>query len=146
MESKSLRMNQTYVVKAKPGTVQKKFVIKHIKPSAGNNVQVQSSSTQSRHASNHTPQKPQKMVQVTIPTVHLNQGAEFGRCKGSLVKKYSLNVPLIQVNIPRLEVSKITFFSSAHLFLSSDLEISVCTKNALQLNSLTHFEFLSLKL
>ena len=112
-------MNQTYVVKAKPGTAQKKFVIKHIKPS-DDNVQVQST-TPTRHTSktsNYTPQKHPKMVQVTIPTVHLSQGAEFGRCKGSLVKKYSLNVPLIQVNIPRLEVRKTRYYyTSVGFFL-----------------------------
>lgn len=105
MESKSIRMNQTYVVKAKPGPAQKKFVIKHIKP-CGDNVQVSTPSKPSRH----TPPAHQKMVQVSIPTVHLQQGAEFGRCKGSIVKKYSLNVPLIQVNIPRLEVRKTLCF------------------------------------
>lgn len=107
MDSKSLQIKQTFVVKAKSDTVQKKFVIKHIKPSS-DNVQVTGPSKPTRI----TPPQHHKMVQVSIPTVHLEQGAQLGRFKGSGIKKYSLNVPLIQVNIPRLEVSR--RFSNLH--------------------------------
>ncbi|XP_020913458.1 serine/threonine-protein kinase PAK 3 isoform X3 [Exaiptasia diaphana] len=97
MDSKSLQIKQTFVVKAKSDTVQKKFVIKHIKPSS-DNVQVMGPSRPTRV----TPPQHQKIVQVSIPTVHLEKGAQLRRGSAG-IKKYSLNVPLIQVNIPRLE-------------------------------------------
>jgi len=99
MESKSIRIN---LVKAKPETVQKKFVIKHIKPST-NDVQVYTAPSKPLRS---TPPQHQKIVQVTVPSVNLQQAAQLNRSQASGSKKYSLNVPLIQVNIPRLEVRK----------------------------------------
>ncbi|XP_031549811.1 uncharacterized protein LOC116287282 [Actinia tenebrosa] len=96
MDSGTIRVNKRLIVRANPEVNQRKLVVRHVKPC--DDVHPVGFRVQSKIVSS-APEQQQKVVQVSVPRQDL-RAAQFGKPQQNYRgPKYSINVPLIQLNI-----------------------------------------------